>query len=331
LKKYQIYGIGAALVDTEVVVSDEFLAEASIDKGVMTLVDQARQADILASLNTHDVHMMHKCGGSACNSVVAASSFGASAFFSGKVADDADGELFVHDLSEAGVDVPSVGPEPGVTGKCLVMVTSDAERTMNTYLGASEALSEREIDKAALINSEWFYVEGYLVTDDARSSVIQEAVGLAKTKGVKVALSLSDPFVAQVFGENLRAVIGESVDHIFCNKDEAVAFTETDSIEEAFEALKRYTKTFAVTDGGNGAFVFDGETMIKSPGVAADAVDTNGAGDMFAGAFLYAVTAGRDFKWAAELANESAARVVGQFGPRLDAIEFDSIKAKFEI
>jgi sugar/nucleoside kinase (ribokinase family) len=211
------------------------------------------------------------------------------------------------------------------------MVTSDAERTMNTYLGASEALSEREIDNAALINSEWFYVEGYLVTDDARSSVIQEAVGLAKTKGVKVALSLSDPFVAQVFGENLRAVIGEGVDHIFCNKDEAVAFTETDSIEEAFEALKRYTKTFAVTDGGNGAFVFDGESMIKSPGVAADAVDTNGAGDMFAGAFLYAVTAGRDFKWAAELANESAARVVGQFGPRLDSIEFDSIKAKFGI
>jgi sugar/nucleoside kinase (ribokinase family) len=126
-------------------------------------------------------------------------------------------------------------------------------------------------------------------------------------------------------------VIGEGVDHIFCNKDEAVAFTETDSIEEAFEALKRYTKTFAVTDGGNGAFVFDGESMIKSPGVAADAVDTNGAGDMFAGAFLYAVTAGRDFKWAAELANESAARVVGQFGPRLDSIEFDSIKAKFGI
>ena len=172
-----------------------------------------------------------------------------------------------------------------------------------------------------------------MLTDDRKSSVDSGGGGLGqRVKGVKVALSLSDPFCgAGVCVTNLRAVIGEGVDHIFCNKDEAVAFTETDSIEEAFEALKRYTKTFAVTDGGSGAFVFDGETMIKSPGVAADAVDTNGAGDMFAGAFLYAVTAGRDFKWAAELANESAARVVGQFGPRLDAIEFDSIKAKFGI
>ena len=331
MKKYQIYGVGAALVDTEVVVSDAFLKKNGIEKGVMTLVDELRQAELLDAFTADQHHLMKKSGGSACNTVVAAASLGAKAFFSGKVAADDDGEHFVEDLAESGVAFHAASPEVGVTGKCLVMVTDDAERTMNTYLGASEQLTGREIDEAALVESEWLYIEGYLLTDDTRAALIKDVVAKAKESGVKVALSLSDPFVAQIFADNLRAVIGEGVDLVFCNKDEAVAFTESDSIEEAFEALKRYTKTFAVTDGGNGAFVFDGESMIKSPGVAADAVDTNGAGDMFAGAFMYALTAGRDFKWAAELANESAARVVGQFGPRLDAIEFDSIKQTFGI
>jgi sugar/nucleoside kinase (ribokinase family) len=144
-------------------------------------------------------------------------------------------------------------------------------------------------------------------------------------------LSLSDPFVAQIFADNLRAVIGEGVDLVFCNKDEALAFTQAETVGDACNALRKSAKTFAVTDGAQGAIVFDGKNTVSVPGVPTDAVDTNGAGDMFAGAFMYALTAGRDFKWAAELANESAARVAGQFGPRLDAIEFDSIKQAFGI
>ena len=146
-----------------------------------------------------------------------------------------------------------------------------------------------------------------------------------------MALSLSDPFVAQIFADNLRAVIGDGVDLVFCNKDEALAFTQTETVDEACEALKLSAKAFAVTDGAAGAIVFDGQETVSVPGVPADAVDTNGAGDMFAGAFMYALTEGRHFKWAAELANESAARVVGQFGARLDAMEFDSIKQTFGI
>ena len=211
------------------------------------------------------------------------------------------------------------------------MVTDDADRTMNTYLGASELLTSREIDEAALLESEWLYIEGYLLTDDARAALIKNMATKAKEAGVKVALSLSDPFVAQIFADNLRAVIGDGVDLVFCNKDEALAFTQTETVDDACEALKQSAKAFAVTDGAQGAIVFDGQETASVPGVPADAVDTNGAGDMFAGAFMYALTAGRDFTWAAELANESAARVVGQFGPRLDAIEFDSIKQAFGI
>jgi sugar/nucleoside kinase (ribokinase family) len=331
MKKYHIYGIGAALVDTEVEVSDEFLSKASIDKGVMTLVDEARQAELLESLSDESNTMLRKCGGSVCNSVVAASSLGAQAFFSGKVADDEDGQLYIDDLKEAGVDFHSAGQESGITGKCLVMVTDDAERTMNTFLGASEDLSAREIDQAALVDSEWFYVEGYLVTDEARTAATKAAVELAKAKGVKVAVSLSDPFVVSVFGDAVRQVIGDGVDLIFCNKDEATAFTGTETLEAASEALKQYTKTFAITDGAKGAITFDGNSLNQSEGVKAEAIDTNGAGDMFAGAFLYAITAGKGYGWAASLANDCAAKVVARFGPRLDPADFASIKQRFGI
>ena len=328
---YNIYGIGAALVDTEVEVSDAFLTSAQIDKGVMTLVDEPRQAELLAALASENTHMLRKCGGSVCNSVVAASSLGAKAFFSGKVADDSDGQLYINDLQDAGVDFHGAGQESGITGKCLVMVTEDAERTMNTFLGASEALSAREIDQVALVDSEWFYVEGYLVTDEARTAATKAAVELAKSSGVKVAISLSDPFVVSVFGDALRQVIGDGVDLIFCNKDEAMAFTGTETLDAASEALKQYTKTFAITDGAKGAVTFDGSSLDYSHGVKAEAVDTNGAGDMFAGAFLYAITSGRGYAWAASLANDCAAKVVARFGPRLDHDDFTSIKQRFGI
>ena len=190
MARYNIYGIGGALVDTEVEVSDKFLVDARIDKGVMTLVDESRQSELLQALSSADLILLKKCGGSVCNSVVAASSLGAKAFFSGKVADDADGELYVSDLKRAGVDFHRAGQDPGTTGKCLVMVTEDAERTMNTFLGASDTLSAKEIDYDALKDSEWFYVEGYLVTDEARTKAIRDAVEFAKEQGVKVAISL---------------------------------------------------------------------------------------------------------------------------------------------
>ena len=329
MARYDIYGIGGALVDTEVEVSDEFLADAKIEKGVMTLVDESRQRELLDALSAKERKLVKKCGGSVCNSVVAASSLGAKAFFSGKVADDADGKLYVGDLNKAGVDFHSAGQDPGTTGKCLVMVTQDAERTMNTFLGASDTLSSKEIDEEALKNSEWFYVEGYLMTDEARTRVIKEAVEFAKGQGVKIAISLSDPFVVDVFGSALREVIGSCVDLVFCNKDEALAFTSTDDLDSAIENLKLITKSFAITDGANGAITYNGELVYRSEGVPTKAIDTNGAGDMFAGAFLYAVTSGNDYKWAAKLANDCAARVVAKFGPRLDLEDFDAIKRKF--
>ena len=329
MARYDVYGIGAALVDTEVEVSDAFLDQYQIEKGVMTLVDQPRQAELLNALNVNGQTLVRKSGGSACNTIVAAANFGANTLFSGKVAHDADGDCFARDLADAGVSFYGSHAVDVVTGKCLVMITKDAERTMNTFLGASDKFTDIDIDESALLNSDWFYIEGYLLTDDDRTTIVKKAVNLAKKNGVKIALSLSDPFVAQLFADNLNAVIGDSIELIFCNKDEALAFTQTENIKQACESLKKVTKTFAITDGANGATVYDGEKLTRVSAVETQAVDTNGAGDMFAGAFLYGITSGRDYIWSAKLGNESASRVVAQFGPRLDADEFDLIRHRF--
>ena len=331
MKKYQIYGIGAALVDTEVVVTNTFLSTQKIDKGLMTLVDEKRQFELLGALNSHSFHIKRSCGGSACNTIVAASCFGSKTFYSGKVANDDDGKFFVEDLQATGVNFHKAEASPGTTGKCLVMITDDAERTMNTFLGANLDLTSNEVDESALINSDWLYLEGYLVTDDARTNVAIKAIECAKANQVKTALSLSDPFVVQVFEDNLLKVIGNGIDLLFCNSDEARSFTNTHSTEAAAEQLKKYAKTFVITRGAGGSLTFDGEELLQTPAVSANAVDTNGAGDMFAGAFLYAINAGHSYALAAKFANEASARVVSQFGPRIDSLEYRQIKHMFNI
>ncbi len=330
MTKYNIYGIGAAIVDTEVIVSDSFLNENKISKGLMTLVDEKRQKFLIDSLTTQRIPVKRSCGGSACNSVVAASRFGSSAFFSGKVANDEDGVFFVKDLKRAGVDFHQLDPSNGVTGKCLVMVTPDAERTMNTNLGASLELSYREIDEPALANSDWLYIEGYVVTDDKRTAVARDAMTYAKQSGVKTSLSLSDPFVVEVFSDNIKTIIGEDgIDLIFCNGDEARSFTGTHTIEAAAESLKQYAKTFAITRGPDGSLTYDGQDISYNKAVQTNAIDTNGAGDMFAGAFLHALISGREYSWAAQFANTASSIVVSSFGPRIKDIEYISLKSRF--
>ena len=339
MKKYQIYGVGAALVDTEVVVTDEFLSTHKIDKGIMTLVDEERQFELLAALDSH--HVKRSCGGSACNTIVAASSFGSTGFYSAKVAEDDDGRFFIEDLQATGVDFHNPASNANaraaainsasITGKCLVMVTDDAERTMNTFLGANLELTSNEIDETSLINSEWLYLEGYLVTDEARTNVAVKTMELAKANQVKTSLSLSDPFVVQVFGDNLRKVIGNGIDLLFCNSHEARSFTNTHSTEAAAEQLKKYARTFVITRGAGGSLCYDGTNLVKTPGVTVNAVDTNGAGDMYAGAFMYAINAGHSYTLAAKLANEASARVVSQFGPRIAAADYQQLKQQFKL
>lgn len=325
MQRYHVYGLGAALVDTEIEVTDTFLEQAEIQKGLMTLVDEARQEELLTLMEDHLVGSKRSSGGSACNSIIAASYFGAKTFYSCRVANDDNGQFFHHDTQAAGVTTKAADLPDGTTGKCLVMITPDAERTMNTYLGISATLSEDDIDAEAIESSEWVYLEGYLVTSPTGKQAAITTREIAEKAQVKTSLSLSDPGMVEFFKEGLQEMIGKQVDLLFCNKDEAMGWTGASSIEEAVEALKLSAKTFAVTLGKEGALVFDGNELQRIEGEAVEAIDTNGAGDMFAGAFLYAITHGKDYASAAKLANHAAAKVVSQYGPRLKPEQHEAL------
>lgn len=318
MKKYHLYGIGAALVDTEIEINDQELSSLGVEKGLMTLVDAARQQELLDKLSSHMVHASLASGGSACNSVIAAAYFGAKNYYSCKVANDEHGDFFMNDIKAAGVDADFDGEKSaGVTGKCLVLISPDAERSMNTNLGISETLSISELNEAALADSEYFYAEGYLVTSDTGRAAAIAGRKIAEQNGVKTALSFSDPGMVSFFRDGLVEMLGDGVDLIFCNEAEALGWAQSDSLDDAVSALKTISKTFAITLGAEGALVFDGKELHKVSGHKVKAVDTNGAGDMFAGAFLYAITHGYDFKQAGNLASRAAAEVVSQYGPRL--------------
>jgi sugar/nucleoside kinase (ribokinase family) len=314
---YHIYGIGNALVDIEYEVDTEFLKAHRIEKGLMTLVDEARQLELIQAL---DKHMIKKqSGGSAANTMIAASQFGANCFYSCKVADDDWGDFYVDDLESAGVasNLTEGSRKPGLTGRCLVMVTQDADRTMNTFLGITSEFSTDELVEASLKASGWLYVEGYLVANPISQKTMVKAKQIADQNQVKTALTFSDPNMVKFFTEGLDQVIGTSVDLLFCNEDEALTYTQTNEILEARHLLKKVAKTFVITQGKNGAMIFDGVTFIDIEPYPVTAVDTNGAGDMFAGAFLYGITHGHSYAQAGKLASLASSKVVSQFGPRL--------------
>lgn len=326
LHNYHIYGLGAALVDTEIEVTDHDLQELNIQKGLMTLVDEPRQNYLLKHLEGHLVAARRASGGSAANSIIAAQYFGARTFYSCKVADDENGQFYLRDLADAGVAYPdNCCVQEGITGKCLVMITDDAERTMNTFLGISAELSEQEVDELALKQSQYVYIEGYLVTSPTGLPAAQKALRLAREHGVRTALSLSDPGIVEHFYDGLASLIDGGVDLLFCNQAEALAYTRTQELSEAVERLKPLARQFAITLGAEGARVFDGNSLHSVPAPQVKAKDSNGAGDMFAGAFLYALSQGKDSVQAAHFANRAAAQVVSQFGPRLAAEQYQTL------
>ncbi|GLS27869.1 adenosine kinase [Marinibactrum halimedae] len=327
MSTYHIYGIGNALVDTEIEVTDADLTQFSVDKGLMTLVDEARQHELVQLLSDHLVASKRASGGSACNTITAAAHFGAKTFYSCKVAKDENGAFFLNDLDSASVGyLPQFGEHEGITGKCLVMITPDAERTMNTFLGISETVGIDQLHVPAVAQSQYVYLEGYLCSSEPGKKAAITLKEEAEKAGVKTAITLSDPAMVKFFGDALREMIGTGVDLLFCNESEAMEFTQTESLDDAIDALKQYAKAFAITQGSKGATIFDGENRIQLPAHSVTAIDSNGAGDMFAGAFLYALTHGYSYEQAGKLACLSASTVVAHFGPRLPAPMHSELK-----
>ena len=315
-KKYDVYGLGNALVDIQYQVDPAFFEAMKIDKGVMTLIDEDRQKMLIEALGGKE--MARSSGGSAANTMIGVVNCGGAGYYACKVAHDADGDFYLGDLNAAGVASNPSNRDAGITGKCLVMITADADRTMNTFLGITSTFGPEQIEESVIAESQYIYIEGYLVTSDTGFRAAQTAQKFAQAHGVKVALTLSDPFIVQAFMERMQLLVEAGVDLLFCNEEEAQMFTGTDSTDAACEALSGQVGGFAVTCGADGAQVRDGENTLLVPGLRVEAVDTNGAGDSFAGAYLFGVTHGYGPVQAARLATYVSSRVVSEYGPRFD-------------
>ncbi|MDF2159026.1 adenosine kinase [Algoriphagus sp. CAU 1675] len=328
MKKYDVAGIGNALVDIEFEVNDQFFADNGVEKGLMTLVDEDRQNHLMKTIN-HDV-AKKQAGGSAANTVVAVSQFGGKSFYCFRVANDDLGHFYLQNLIDSGVDVALVPEllENGVTGKCLVMVTEDSERTMNTFLGITQNFSVKDIHDSAIKDSQFLFIEGYLVTSPNGKEAMLHAKKVAEESGTKVALTFSDPAMVKYFKGNFDDVIGPSVDLLFANEEEAMLYTGKSNLMEVREEMKKAAKHFVITQGKNGAMIFDGDTFIDIEPYKTTAIDSNGAGDMFAGAFLYGVTNGHSYASSGKLASMASSQIVSQFGPRLQWHQAKDILAR---
>ena len=319
--KYDVYGIGNAIVDIVTEVEESFFATNTVEKGVMTLVDEKRQIELMKAIDMKKSKMTG--GGSAGNTVTAINQFGGKSYYSCLVAHDTLGKFFLEDLKRNGIDTNITYekcPE-GHSGRCLVMTSPDAQRTMNTFLGVSSFLSPAHLDEEAIKNSSFLYLEGYLVASPKGLEAMKAAKKIAETNKISVALTFSDPSMVKYFSAQMEEIVGASVDLLFSNDEEAMTFTGTNSVNEAREKLKKVAKRFVITMGANGALIYDGDTFIQIEPYKVQAVDTNGAGDMFAGAFLYAITHGHSYAEAGKLASLASSRVVSQWGPRLETVQ----------
>ncbi len=325
MTRYDVYGLGNALLDIECEVEPAILTELGIDKGVMTLLDEASQNKILDRLGS--CATKRTCGGSGANTIVAISQFGGKTFYSCKVASDEPGEYYLQDLLASGVDtnLQLHPPEPGITGKCLVFVTPDADRTMNTFLGISSSLTDIELVPEAIANSTYTYIEGYLVTGENSKQAAITAREIAVNAGQKVALTLSDQNMAKFFKQGLLEMIGSGVDLLFANESEAFELAGTQDLAVAIEYLKTIATTFAVTLGAKGSVIFDGQTLIEIAPFPVKAIDTVGAGDIYAGGVLYGITNGMDWATAGRLGSLASAKLVTTLGARMATADVQSL------
>ncbi len=317
-KPLDIFGIGNALVDTTIETSDSEIQALGLKKGQMQLIDDTRLLELLHAFR--GTQHERASGGSAANTLITAQGLGLNCAYACKVADDENGRFFINDMKTLGVQL-SLDPqnlESGTTGICLVNVTPDAERTMSTYLGTTADFSSTEIDFTQLQAAKLLYIEGYLMPSPSGLEAAQQAHHYAIKHKIQTALTLSDLSMVTYFKSELNSLISyQGVDVLFCNEEEAKHFTECDTPEAAINALSEKARLIAMTRGSKGAWIMKDKTLYTIPAIETKAIDTNGAGDAFAGAFLAGIFQGLSLEKAGKLANSVAAKVVSQYGPRL--------------
>lgn len=323
--QYDVLGVGHAIVDILANTTDAFLNEHGIAKGAMTLVDGYRAETLGRSMK----NAVEASGGSAANTMVGVASFGGAAAFVGKVNDDRLGQVFADDIRRAGVAfecAPLTGPV--ATASSHILISPDGQRSMNTFLGCASGIAEGDASPTRIGAAKILYVEGYLWDTPTAKAVIRTAISRAKAAGRKVAFTLSDPFCVGRWRDEFKALLAGDIDILFANEAEAKALFETESFDEAFQALRKWGKTAALTRSEKGSVVLeDWHVHILDAEPVERVVDTTGAGDQFAAGFLFGRARGLPLDVCGRLGGLAAAEVISHVGPR-PHVSLKSLAAK---
>ena len=311
---YDVVGIGNALVDVISHADEGFLVEHELVKGSMTLVDTERATSLYRALGVS----VEMSGGSAANTVCGVASFGGRAAYIGKVSNDDLGTVFGHDLRAVGVQFAAGRLDPDTpTGRCVIVVTPDAQRTMNTYLGVSSLLQPDDIDTRVVAAGKVLYMEGYLYDRPAAKEAFRLAARAAHAAGREVSLTLSDSFCVDRHRDDFRRLVVDEVDLLFGNEDELLSLYEVTSFADAVERVREDCALAIVTRGKSGSVVVSRDEVLEI-GIedVPSVIDTTGAGDLYAAGFLYGYTRGRELWECGRYGSIAAAEVIGHVGPR---------------
>ncbi|MEZ5695667.1 MAG: adenosine kinase [Sphingomonadaceae bacterium] len=316
--RYDVIAIGNAIVDVMSACKDELIDELGLAKGGMTLVDTDRAHELYDAMGP----AREISGGSAANTLAGLSALGSQCAFIGQVADDQLGEVFAHDIRAVGIDfdtAPRAGDPP--TARCLIFVTPDAQRTMNTFLGASQYLPAAALDLDAIASASILYLEGYLWDPEEPRAAMRKAIDAARAAGRKVAFTLSDAFVISRHGDDFRALVEEGlIDILFANHVELAALTGEDDFDAGIAALAPKVPVLVVTRSEEGAVaVANGERAEVAAEPVDEVVDTTGAGDLFAAGFLHGHVKGADLATCLRMGAIAAAEIISHYGARPEA------------
>ena len=315
-RTYDVTAFGSAIVDVIAAVNDRFLLDNNIAKGVMTLIDEHRAHQLYTAFTSP----REIAGGSAANTMAGLASLGAKGNFAGKVKQDRLGGAFAASMRELGLNYTTTPADTGPqTACCLIAVTPDGQRSMNTYLGAAREFAQSDVDDSDVANSEILYLEGYLWDAPTAKAASLKAIDIAKRAGTKVAFTLSDPFLMGRYrGEFLELL--EKLDILFANEDEAKALFEVEDFDDVLQAIKPMNKIAALTRSEKGCVVVRGaEVHVVDAVPVARVVDTTGAGDQFAAGFMFGLTHGRGLADCGRLGALAAAEVISHYGARPEA------------
>lgn len=313
MKEFDVIALGNAIVDLQLQISEEEFSALKLEKAAMKLVEVSEQEGLLKKLAIHSINQAS--GGSAANTVIAVSQLGAKAAYNCVVGNDPLGKFYVEEMQKLGVSVKSHQVNSS-TGTCVILITPDAERTMNTHLGASAFIDENFVSEEQIAKAKWLYIEGYLFSSESGQRAVKKGLEYAKKHDVKVAVTLSDGFIVEFFSKPLREAL-KSAELVFANQNEASKYTGLSDPEEIFKAYSKQFPISVMTMSEKGAKVsFNGKELFIKP-YRANAIDDTGAGDIFAGAFLYGLSSNLGIEETGKLSCYLASKVVSQLGPRL--------------